>query len=137
MIKFDTVFKNVLREVGMLEALIGCLASFAEDVKEDKNYDKKSNTATALADKADNDEGDSDADGADDDVINQQDKSDQLTAFLALAKLSHVEDRLREEGYEEIDDFTDATDADLKECGFKKPEIKRLRRYLTSPTKNK
>lgn len=84
-----------------------------------------------------NDEGDSDADGADDDVINQQDKSDQLTAFLALAKLSHVEDRLREEGYEEIDDFTDATDADLKECGFKKPEIKRLRRYLTSPTKNK
>lgn len=58
MIKFDTVFKNVLREVGMLEALIGCLASFAEDVKEDKTDDKKPNTATVVADKADNDEDD-------------------------------------------------------------------------------
>ena len=54
MIKFDTVFKNVLREVGMLEALIGCLASFAEDVKEEK----KQNNA-AIVDKADNDEDDS------------------------------------------------------------------------------
>ena len=84
----------------------------------------------------DNNEGESFDEDEDEDT-NQQDKSDQLTAFLALAKLSHVEDRLREEGYEEIDDFTDATDADLKECGFKKPEIKRLRRYLTSPTRKR
>ena len=34
MIKFDPIFKNVLREVGMLEALIGCLTSFADSVKE-------------------------------------------------------------------------------------------------------
>ena len=35
MIKFDPIFKNVLREVGMLEALIGCLASFTEQMKSD------------------------------------------------------------------------------------------------------
>ena len=67
-------------------------------------------------------------------VDGEDDKSEELTAFLALAKLSHVEDRLREEGYEEVDDFTEANDKDLAECGLKKPEIKRLRRYL--PNRN-
>ena len=48
MIKFDTIFKNVLREVGMLEALIGCLASFAEDVK---NLKTKRDNSDAGVDK--------------------------------------------------------------------------------------
>ena len=42
MIRFDPIFKNVLREVGMLEALIGCLASFTEDIKETKQDEDKS-----------------------------------------------------------------------------------------------
>jgi hypothetical protein len=79
-------------------------------------------------------DGDDDSEG--DEHENAQEKSNQLTAFLALAKLSHVEDSLREEGYEEIEDFTDASDADLKECGLKKPEIKRLRRYLPAPSRS-
>ena len=32
----------------------------------------------------------------------------------------------------EVDDFVDVTDADLRECGLKPIEIKRLRRHLGS-----
>ncbi len=39
MIKFDQMFKNVFREVGMLEALIGCLTSYTE--KLDKTEQEK------------------------------------------------------------------------------------------------
>jgi len=50
--------------------------------------------------------------------------------FLELAKLGQHESRLRQEGYEEVDDLVDAADADLVACGLKKPEVRRLRRYL-------
>ena len=42
MIKFDVMFKNVLREIGMLEALIGCLNAYAEQSKADEKTDKNS-----------------------------------------------------------------------------------------------
>jgi hypothetical protein len=75
----------------------------------------------------------------------------RLTAFLSDAKLTHHEERLRAEGYcahvisyceptslhvacvfryEEVDDFADADENDLMLIGLKKPEVKRLRRYL-------
>jgi len=50
--------------------------------------------------------------------------------LLDLAKLAQHESRLKEEGYEEVDDLVDATNADLIACGLKKPEVQRLRRYL-------
>jgi len=53
-----------------------------------------------------------------------------LLEFLTTAKLSHHELNLRAEGYEEVDDLDDAEDSDLLKCGLKKPEIRRLRRYL-------
>jgi len=53
-----------------------------------------------------------------------------LLQFLTTAKLSHHELNLRAEGYEEVDDLDDAEDSDLLKCGLKKPEIRRLRRYL-------
>jgi len=33
--------------------------------------------------------------------------------------------------YEEVDDLGDADDDDLIKCGLKKPEIRRLRRYMS------
>lgn len=72
----------------------------------------------------------------DDNEEEEEDEEDEpsasnLTVFLALAKLSQHEATLREEGYEEVDDLADADDSDLLRAGFKKPEIRRLRRYLS------
>ena len=39
-VKFDVVFKNVLREVGMLEALIECLKKYTEVMKLESNKEE-------------------------------------------------------------------------------------------------
>jgi len=54
----------------------------------------------------------------------------QLSAFLSAAKLTQHISQLNKEGYLEIDDLEDADDSDLIHAGMKKPEIRRLRRYL-------
>jgi hypothetical protein len=68
---------------------------------------------------------------ADDDDAETEASANNLAVFLALAKLSQHEATLRLEGYEEVDDLADADDEDLLRAGLKKPEIRRLRRYLS------
>ena len=58
------------------------------------------------------------------------DEARSLSAFLAGAKLLVHEAVLRLGGYEEVADLAEAEDDDLVEMGLKKPEVKRLRRYL-------
>ena len=70
-------------------------------------------------------------DNDDDEEDADEPSASNLTVFLTLAKLSQHEATLREEGYEEVDDLADADDSDLLRAGFKKPEIRRLRRYLS------
>ena len=53
-----------------------------------------------------------------------------MVAFLEDAKLTAYASVLHENGYSELTDLRDADDVDLGELGLKKPEIKRLRRYL-------
>ena len=53
-----------------------------------------------------------------------------LEDFLEGAKLLPHQQRLKDEGYEEIADLDEAEDNDLLELGLKKVELKRLRRYL-------
>jgi hypothetical protein len=60
----------------------------------------------------------------------EEELTNNLLEFLTMAKLANREPRLRAEGYEEVDDLVDADDHDLVKCGLKKPEIRRLRRYL-------
>jgi hypothetical protein len=66
-----------------------------------------------------------------DDDTETEASASNLAVFLALAKLSQHEATLRLEGYEEVDDLADADDEDLLRAGLKKPEIRRLRRYLS------
>ena len=58
------------------------------------------------------------------------DESRSLSAFLAGSKLLAHEAGLRAGGYEEVADLDEADDDDLAGIGLKKPEVKRLRRYL-------
>jgi hypothetical protein len=62
------------------------------------------------------------------------DELHDLTAFLAGAKLSSHEGALRNGGFEEVSDLEQAAgDEGLIALGLKKPEVKRLRRYLARP----
>ena len=53
-----------------------------------------------------------------------------MVAFLEEAKLTAFASVLHDAGYSELTDLREADDVDLGELGLKKPEIKRLRRYL-------
>ena len=53
-----------------------------------------------------------------------------MVAFLEEAKLTPYASVLHDAGYSELTDLRAADDVDLGELGLKKPEIKRLRRYL-------
>ena len=53
-----------------------------------------------------------------------------MVAFLKEAKLTADARVLHDAGYSELTDLGAADDVDLGELGLKKPEIKRLRRYL-------
>lgn len=53
-----------------------------------------------------------------------------LEIFLTSAKLSAHMTSMKAAGYEEVFDLDEAEDSDLLELGLKKPEVKRLRRYL-------
>ena len=57
-----------------------------------------------------------------------------MAAFLEEAKLSAHLKALSGGGYEELGDLAEAEDSDLLELGLKKPELKRLRRYLAKVT---
>ena len=58
-------------------------------------------------------------------------KEFDLMVFLEGAKLLAHTEALKVGGYEEVPDLDEADDSDLMELGFKKPEVKRLRRYLS------
>jgi hypothetical protein len=51
-------------------------------------------------------------------------------AFLERALLTEHASGLQREGFREAADLRDADDDDLVSAGLKKPEIRRLRRYL-------
>ena len=53
-----------------------------------------------------------------------------MVAFLEEAKLTAYAGVLHDAGYSELTDLRAADDVDLGELRLKKPEIKRLRRYL-------
>ena len=53
-----------------------------------------------------------------------------MVQFLEEAKLTAYASVLYDAGYSELTDLREADDVDLGELGLKKPEIKRLRRYL-------
>ena len=53
-----------------------------------------------------------------------------MVAFIEEAKLTAYASVLYDAGYSELTDLREADDVDLGELGLKKPEIKRLRRYL-------
>jgi hypothetical protein len=56
--------------------------------------------------------------------------SSQFAAFLVRALCSEHGAGLQREGFREAADLRDADDDDLFAAGLKKPEIRRLRRYL-------
>ena len=53
-----------------------------------------------------------------------------MVELLEEAKLTAYASVLHDAGYYELTDLREADDVDLGELGLKKPEIKRLRRYL-------
>ena len=53
-----------------------------------------------------------------------------MVELLEEAKLTAYAGVLHDAGYSELTDLGAADDVDLGELGLKKPEIKRLRRYL-------
>ena len=56
---------------------------------------------------------------------------DELTELLAAAKLLKHAAAIEKAGYAEPDDLRAAEDEELLEVGIRKPEIKRLRKYLS------
>ena len=58
----------------------------------------------------------------------------ELTELLTAAKLLKHAAAIEKAGYAEPDDLRAAEDEDLLEVGIRKPEIKRLRKYLSDAT---
>jgi len=56
--------------------------------------------------------------------------AEALAQVLSQAKLAHMAAALAEAGYAERDDLAAADDAELLEAGLKRPEVRRLRKYL-------
>ena len=57
-----------------------------------------------------------------------------MVELLEEAKLTAYASVLHDAGYSELTDLREADDVDLGELGLKKPEIKRLRRFLSRET---
>jgi hypothetical protein len=61
---------------------------------------------------------------------NSNNNTSSFAAFLERALLTEHASGLQREGFREAADLRDAEDDDLVSAGLKKPEIRRLRRYL-------
>jgi len=58
--------------------------------------------------------------------------SERFSLFLIDSQLEKREETLRAAGYAEMADLDAASDEDLAQLGLNKPEISRLRRYLSA-----
>ena len=64
--------------------------------------------------------------------ILQRSTSSALHALLVANKLEQHEAALKTEGYVDVADLQDADDEEFIDLGFKKPELRRLKRALAS-----
>ena len=71
------------------------------------------------------------AGGSDTAVVVEPDDVGELTELLTAAKLLKHAAAIEKAGYAEPDDLRAAEDEELLEVGMRKPEIKRLRKYLS------